>query len=70
MASFETLDFQVIRNFVQAPHTVDMLLAFASGNVNAIVFQEILDQEGTFPSPSLTNQMEILLYYAYCRCLI
>ena len=63
MASFETLDFQVIRDFVQAPHTVDILLAFAGGNVNAIVFQEITDKEGTFASPSMTNQMQILPYY-------
>ena len=68
MASFETLDFQVIRSFVQAPHTVDMLLAFASGSVSAIVFQEIANQGGIVVSWYSNSQMGIQ-YYAYCRCL-
>ena len=46
MATFETLDAQLIRDFIRQDNTINLLLRFANNDINSLTIQAVVDPSG------------------------
>lgn len=48
LATFETLDAQLIRDFIRQDNTINLLLRFANNDINSLTIQAVIDPSGNY----------------------